>query len=413
MLHQLNGSFLFVGHERLFRIAAFVECSMATKPGHRACCANVFQNYFIAGERFTGPVCADEAKHSMLNQIPLGGTWRKMSNGNRQSELVCKSLQSDFPSPDSWSVSASAITFNQQAIRSFVFVSSNGHPPRTNGFDDERGCFSRNTHDNKAFVVFNVVDAQWNCSSVRPTRKVMVKHVSGMTPPSASGVFEVAQEFLFLAINADNRPFFALKAPPPPCEKAKLLIPIGVVRFRQSLAVGPQRVLHLVQQPTNGRMTDGDSSSVQSSREIASCLVCPTQTTHRVARCRVLEQLFQHVFDVRAFFSINFRPPPARRIRSNSAGCDSSHSRSPRRIVMRDSPVISRMRCMPPRPSCLASKPANSRRLRSSSSRITWLIERWYSATSGCCRDLHSRHEHRWNCFGLRSAMIDLPILGW
>ena len=134
---------------------------------------------------------------------------------------------------------------------------------------------------------------------------------------------------------------------------------------------------------------------------------------YRVTRCRVLEQFFQQVFDVRAFFSINLRPPPARRTRSNSAGCDSLHSRSPRRIVMRESPVISRMRCMPSRPICLASKPANSRRLRSSSSLITRLIDRWYSATSGCRRDLHSRHEHRWNCFRVRSAMIDLPILGW
>jgi hypothetical protein len=116
---------------------------------------------------------------------------------------------------------------------------------------------------------------------------------------------------------------------------------------------------------------------------------------------------------VRAFFSINFRPPPAQRTRSNSAGCDLSQSRSPRRIVMRERPVISRTRCLPPRPNCLASKPANRRRLRSSNSTITRLIDRWYSATSGCRRDLHSRHEHRWNCFRLRSAMIDLPILGW
>ena len=60
----------------------------------------------------------------MFNQIPLGGAWRKMPYANRQAKLVCQSLQSDFPSPDSWSLSASAITFDQQTIRSFVFVSS-------------------------------------------------------------------------------------------------------------------------------------------------------------------------------------------------------------------------------------------------------------------------------------------------
>ena len=104
----------------------------------------------------------------MLDQIPLGSTWRKMPNCNCQTELVCKSLQSNFPSPDSWSVSAPAITFDQQAIRSVVFVSPNGHPPRPNGFDDKRRCFSRNPYNDKAFVVLDVVDAEWNCSSVCP-----------------------------------------------------------------------------------------------------------------------------------------------------------------------------------------------------------------------------------------------------
>ena len=223
----------------------------------------------------------------------------------------------------------------------------------------------------------------------------MVQHISGMTTPSSSRILKVAQKFLFLAINADNRTFVVLKSTAPSCEQTKLLVPIGIVSFRQSFAIGPQRVLHLVQQPANGYMSNSDSSSVQSSREIAGCLVCPTQTTHGVTGCRVPEQLFQQAFDLRAFFSINCLPPPARRTRSKSAGCDLSHSRSPRRIVMREKPVISRTRCMPPRPSCLASKPANSRRLRSSSSSITRLIDRWYSATSGCRRDLHSPHEHR------------------
>ena len=328
------------------------------------------------------------------------------------SEFICKSLQPDFPSPDSWSVSAPAIAFDQQASRSVVLVLPNAHPPRTNGIDNERRCFSRNTHNNKALVTVDLVNAKWNCSTVSPTRKVMIQYVSSVTTPSASRVLEVAQELLFLAIDADDGPMLALKAASPACEQSKLSVPIGIVGFRQSLAIGPQRVLHLMQQPTNGGMADCDSSSVQTSRKVAGCLVCPTQTTHRVTCRRVLQQFFQQLFDVRAFFSINFRPPPAQRTRSNSAGCDLSHSHSPRRIVARERPVISKTRCMPPRPSCLDSKPANSRRLRSSSSSITRLIDRWYSATSGCRRDLHSPHEHRCNRFRLRSAMIKLPILG-
>ncbi len=63
----MNVGFLFVGDECLFGIEVLVKCCAAAKAGRRACCANVLQNYLVAGERFASPVCADEAKHPMLD----------------------------------------------------------------------------------------------------------------------------------------------------------------------------------------------------------------------------------------------------------------------------------------------------------------------------------------------------------
>ena len=335
-----------------------------------------------------------------------------MPNCNRQSKLVRETLQANSPCPESLSVATSTVAFEGQTSRTVVLVSTDRHPPRTNCSYDECRCFTRDPHDHIARVACDVVDAKGNGSSVCPTRKVVIEHVTSMTTPSGSRVFEIAQQLLFLAIDADYRPFITLKTISSSCQQSELLVAIRIVRFRQSLAIRAQRVLLLTQQPSDCHMSDFYTSSIQCSRKVASCFVCPTEPAHRIARRRVFEQLVQQVFDARAFFSIVVRPPPARRIRSKSAACALWHSRSPRRMVTRVRPVISSTCCIPPRPICLANKPANSRRLRSSRFTITRLIDRWCSATSGLRRDLHMRQVQRWIRFRLRSAMIEIPIHG-
>jgi hypothetical protein len=134
----------------------------------------------------------------------------------------------------------------------------------------------------------------------------VVQYVSGMATPSSSFIFEVAQKFFFLAIYADYGTFVTLKAPTSSREKSELLISVRIVCFRQSLAIGSQRILHLTQQSTNRYMSDRNSSLRQSIREIACCFVGPAQTAHRVSRCRISEQLLQQSFDLRAFFRSAF-----------------------------------------------------------------------------------------------------------
>ncbi len=241
--------------------------------------------------------------------------------------------------------------------------------------------------------------------------KVVVQHVAILTPPSASVIFEVARQLLFLRIHADYRPSLLLESPSPTPQQAELLIPIGISLPTQPLAVRSQRVLLCAQQPSHRHMPNRYATSRQCSGQVAGRLVRPPQTTHRIASRRIPQQPLQQLPHTRRFFSARFRPPPGRRTRSKDAACPRSLSRNPRRIVMRLRPVISAANWTPPCPRCRATIPANNRRLRSSNSAITRLIARRYATKSASLRERHPRQRHRRTRLQSLSAMTVSPSM--
>lgn len=60
--------------------------------------ANEFQYRFIAQWRLTGPIAADERKHSMLDRIPFRRAGRIVTDFNLKAETIAKSkLHLMFP----------------------------------------------------------------------------------------------------------------------------------------------------------------------------------------------------------------------------------------------------------------------------------------------------------------------------
>ena len=57
-------------------IGVLVQNGSAAEPGFRACSSDIFQHRFVIEERLAFPVLTDQAEHTVLDQIPLGGSWR-------------------------------------------------------------------------------------------------------------------------------------------------------------------------------------------------------------------------------------------------------------------------------------------------------------------------------------------------
>src|SRR5262249_1899122 len=198
-----------------------------------------------------------------------------------------------------------------------------------------------------------------------------------LAPPAAAGVLEVADQFLLLAIHAEDGPATAEEVAPPPRQQPELAIPVGGVGAGQALAVGPQRVALLAQQPADGGAAGREAAAGQLVGQLLGGLVRPAKPVDRVAGRGVLEQFVQGRQDTGRFFSSRGRPPPGRRTRPGSRGTPSCSSRWPRRMVVRLRPVTWASRVTPPCPWSEASRPAKSRRLRSSSSTRTELRAPW------------------------------------
>src|SRR5207244_1391490 len=107
-------------------------------------------------------------------------------------------------------------------------------------------------------------------------------HIPGLTPPTATGVLEVADPLLLLGIDADDRQSQGLVQPAHSGQVAELAVPRGIVGPRQTLAVGPQGVVPLPQQAGDGVFRQVDSPPPQSLAQIAERAVSPLQPSNRV-----------------------------------------------------------------------------------------------------------------------------------
>src|SRR5208283_1724056 len=396
MARQPHSRLRFVGYLRLGRVEPGVQRCAATEARARSRRADVLQHDFVAGQRLAGPIGADQVEHAVLDRVPLGSSCGIMSDRDGQSEFIRQVLQAHLPGPTTVPIGASAVGFDRQPRGTWVPVLSNLQPPRTNGSHRKgrrlMGCADHHI----ARVAIFVVDAVGITAASRQRGKIVVQHVAILTPPSASLVLEVANQLLFLRIHADDRPSLPLESPSPTPQQAELPVTIGVLFPAQPLAVRSQRILLRSQQAGHRYMPDWYAAPRQGSRQVPGCLVRPAQTSHWLTGRCILQQPRQQLPHTRRFFSTRFRPPPGRRTRSEDTACPRSLSRNPRRIVTRLSPVISATCWTPPCPRCLAKIPANSRRLRSSSSAITRLMARWYTTNSVSLRGRHPRQRHRW-----------------
>jgi hypothetical protein len=74
----------------------------------------------------------------------------------------------------------------------------------------------------------------------------VIVHPNWRALPFDAGVFEIANHFAFLAIDADDRKSWTLEASPQRRNMLELLIPLGAGVGGDLLSIDAQREIHLV-----------------------------------------------------------------------------------------------------------------------------------------------------------------------
>ncbi len=151
----------------------------------------------------------------MFDGIPLGGTGWVMSDRNGDMEWVAQlTLNFRLPGPGSTTVAASGVRQKQQLGSPAPATRSLAFPPSGDGVGGEGRRIVRDADADGAAVVRRVVNAVRDAHAGGLGAEVVVVHQNGRAIPFGSGVFEVADQFAFLAIDADDRKTLPLEASP-------------------------------------------------------------------------------------------------------------------------------------------------------------------------------------------------------
>ena len=157
------------------------------------------------GERLAGPVSADLAEQTMFDGIPLGSAGRVVADGDSEPQGNADGvLKRFFPGAGTRAVAASAIRQDEQFSGRRITLAAFLQPPLRNGLDSKGWGVVTGPEKHRAPVGQRIVDAVGSYQRLGLGTKVVIFDRKGIAIPFGAGVFEVADQFLFLGIDTDD-----------------------------------------------------------------------------------------------------------------------------------------------------------------------------------------------------------------
>ena len=196
--------------------------------------------------------------------------------------------------------------------RAFAF------PPCGNGMDGEGRCIVRDADTDGAAVVRRVVNTVGDANAAGIGGEVVIVYQNRRAIPFGSGVLEIADQFAFLAIGADEGETLSLETSSQRADLLELLIAVGSGIGGDLLAVDAQREIHLIQKTSNCVGRDRNVDRLKNLGDLLRRLAGPLQSGDGISRGVMLQKNLDSIDYFGRFFSTGLRPPPVLRARSSS-----------------------------------------------------------------------------------------------
>src|SRR6266480_6146962 len=123
-----GGHFLIRDYDGV-RIAPGVELTVDGETGSSGGGRYQVDDDTVAYQWLGAPVLRDEREQAMLNLVPFAGAGRKVTDGDRDADLVGEALQLALPQPNTRAVAAAAIGRNEQSLGRGIANATNILPP--------------------------------------------------------------------------------------------------------------------------------------------------------------------------------------------------------------------------------------------------------------------------------------------
>src|SRR5712692_7301842 len=161
-----------------------------------------------------------------------------------------------------------------------------------------------------AAVVRLVINAVGDTHAAGIGAEVVVVDPNGRAIPFGSGVPEIADQFAFLAIDADDRKTLPLEASPQRANMLELPIAVGTGVGGDLLAVDAQREIHLVQKASDRIGRDRNADLLKNFGDLLRRLAGPLQPRNGISGGVVFQKNLDGFDYFGRFFSTGLRPPP-------------------------------------------------------------------------------------------------------
>src|SRR6266511_2515093 len=245
-------------------------------------------------QRLPAPVHRDMREEAMFYLVPLARPWWEVTDGDGEPGPIREPLQFPLPEADARPVAAAGVCRNHQRSRAGIDVATHVLPPPANRVDRKARGVVVDPDADPAFVAAQIVHAVGNRLPVPGIANDEVMHANAvrlaLSSPCATGILEIADQFLFLGGDRNSRQTTAMCALDGLGDISKLRGPIGMLTAFSRLDVALERVAQLVQQVGDDGMADGVAEGLQRDGQRPGTLAGPPQRRVRIAGRGGLDQ---------------------------------------------------------------------------------------------------------------------------
>lgn len=272
-------------------VVAAIEVRGDGKAGFCFGGSSIVENLLIGVQRFTSPVPRELRKETMFDGVPLGSAGRIVGDGDGQGERVGQlGLQLSFPGVTTIAVAAASVGQDEDLARGGMALGTFLPPPMGDGMGGESGSVVRNTNDEGAAILGDVVDAIGDGDADGVGTEVVVKNATGAAFPTEASIFEVADQFALLGIDADDGQVTALELAAELGEIFELEIAVRAGAGGDLLVIHAQRIAHLIEQPRDSIRADRDAELAKFLGDSGGRPAGPAQAGHGITGGVVLQQ---------------------------------------------------------------------------------------------------------------------------
>ena len=173
----------------------------------------------------------------------------------------------------------------------------------------------RDTDRDRPSIGEQIIDAVRDGDAGGIRAEVVVVDQSRRQIPAGARIFEAADQFALLGVDANDGQAAALESLPKIAQVKELIIAIGTEVGGEFLVIDAQGIAHLVEETSDGVGTDDDTEVTERHGNLVRSSPGPLQPSDGIAGSVVFKQELDQRDDVGGFFSPGLRPPPERRVR--------------------------------------------------------------------------------------------------